>query len=518
MFTLNDFLKSDLIKWYKVLSAKENFEKRIAEHITVIELPVENFVRTNEIVLSSASGCENDENRMLELIRQVAELNACALILTRPNDTLTLPNNCFAYLKTVDLPVILIPWECLFADLIEFVLKQLRDDNQKEQRLYEEIQKNLLTAYLNKENMNCAARIISQKLNTTVSLFDSSGNLKGTSGKQPNGKIVLHPDAVKDSIPIKTEYRLYGYLSFGDPRNINETLLEQYLLQPFILWFDQELVKKYARQKEIDEFIWEIIKNPNPDEENLMYKGRLLGFQFQKPYACVVGSFHLHPAYSKQEAGYMEKWIDTYIFNIKEKMLELAKNCHRSIILTFWQDHLIFYIESQKEGDETWANQYLDQIEKRFSVSFPHILFSWGIYEAKIGPSEFHNSFLHAKQAHDKCLGSIQKNVRYSYKSTAITRLLSHCTDDPELRQDILTVIDPILTYDKQNQSELMVTLQTYLKIKNVSEAAKILHLHRQSLIYRLNKIENLTGMTLKDPDNSFLLEVAVRMFTMSEI
>ncbi|MFR1366047.1 helix-turn-helix domain-containing protein, partial [Lentihominibacter sp.] len=35
---------------------------------------------------------------------------------------------------------------------------------------------------------------------------------------------------------------------------------------------------------------------------------------------------------------------------------------------------------------------------------------------------------------------------------------------------------------------------------------------HRQSLLYQLDKIEDLTGLSLKNSDELFLLEVCVRL------
>ncbi|MFQ7031480.1 MAG: helix-turn-helix domain-containing protein [Clostridium sp.] len=46
----------------------------------------------------------------------------------------------------------------------------------------------------------------------------------------------------------------------------------------------------------------------------------------------------------------------------------------------------------------------------------------------------------------------------------------------------------------------------------NKSETARELNLHRQSLIYRLKKIEELTGLSLNDHDSLYLLESCLRL------
>ncbi len=46
----------------------------------------------------------------------------------------------------------------------------------------------------------------------------------------------------------------------------------------------------------------------------------------------------------------------------------------------------------------------------------------------------------------------------------------------------------------------------------NVSKTARELNLHRQSLLYRLKKIEALTNRSLSNTDDLFLLNLSIRL------
>ena len=66
---------------------------------------------------------------------------------------------------------------------------------------------------------------------------------------------------------------------------------------------------------------------------------------------------------------------------------------------------------------------------------------------------------------------------------------------------------------EKGSQMDLSKTLIEYIKCGcNTSLTAKNLNLHRQSLIYRLEKIESLTGMSLNSKKDLFLLEIFTRI------
>jgi DNA-binding PucR family transcriptional regulator len=85
---------------------------------------------------------------------------------------------------------------------------------------------------------------------------------------------------------------------------------------------------------------------------------------------------------------------------------------------------------------------------------------------------------------------------------------------DPEgIRSWILPVLAPPLRSDEQRGTEHIRTLRVYLAHdRNLQHAASALHLHVNSLRYRLRRIGQLLGMDLHDPDDLFHLELAVRI------
>lgn len=76
------------------------------------------------------------------------------------------------------------------------------------------------------------------------------------------------------------------------------------------------------------------------------------------------------------------------------------------------------------------------------------------------------------------------------------------------------SVIGGLLEYDRLHNLDLTGTCRVYLQYNsNVSQAASALHLHRQSLLYRLKKIEMLTALSLGDADDLFLLNLCLRLW-----
>ena len=72
-------------------------------------------------------------------------------------------------------------------------------------------------------------------------------------------------------------------------------------------------------------------------------------------------------------------------------------------------------------------------------------------------------------------------------------------------------VLGRLVAYDRAHNADLFRTLQVYFRCNgNALEAAERLFLHRNSLQYRLQRIETLLGIDLKDPHDRLAANLAV--------
>ena len=515
MYTVRDFLDAGIVPWYRILSGRDLVETRPIKYISVQEYPAKNFPRRHELILSTVAGCEQDE-LFLALVRDVWEAGTSALLVTRPEDTITLPQLVLDYLEEHPLPVILIPWHILFADIIEEVSRQLRKDSSLKNTQYEQIQKILLEAYLANEDMHCAAQLLAEHLKSQVAIFNTDGQVKGRSrnlaGWSPEEMEKLFA-AEENLLTIKAHDHVYGCI-FIKPLNVknlyDETLFLHYLIWPLILWFDKEWAIQSANQSAKDDFIWQLTKAPAESFEKLCEDGQRLGFQLRGSYTCIVGDIHTQDPGDNRAT---EQWVAANISQLKEEILRVAHAVHRRILVTYQKQLLILYLQSGDDIFQQNVNHFLDRLEKWSDEIFPQIRFTWGISGPGGDPTDFRKCFQDAALALKLCSGGSDQNTRFTFQDTVIYNAISFLNTNPHIRDSVKNIIAPLADYDAVTGSSLLETLQCYLTCKNFSETARLLHLHRQSLIYRINKIEELTGLDMKNADNFFLLELCVRLY-----
>ena len=74
-------------------------------------------------------------------------------------------------------------------------------------------------------------------------------------------------------------------------------------------------------------------------------------------------------------------------------------------------------------------------------------------------------------------------------------------------------LIIPLIEYDVTNGSELLGTLECYLNHEmNLQDAAQAMYIHKNTLKYRLQKIQEILGVKLKDTTVIASIKLALKI------
>ena len=100
------------------------------------------------------------------------------------------------------------------------------------------------------------------------------------------------------------------------------------------------------------------------------------------------------------------------------------------------------------------------------------------------------------------------------YSDLSVYRLLFQLEHSPELIAFQEETIGPLLALE--NASEFIHTLEAYFEHNgNLSQTAEALFLHRNTLIYRMERIAAITNLELDKPENRLALQLALRIYRM---
>ncbi len=136
---------------------------------------------------------------------------------------------------------------------------------------------------------------------------------------------------------------------------------------------------------------------------------------------------------------------------------------------------------------------------------------SAGLGEPREDVTELQESFAEAEHAARIGAAVFGPGATTAYRDLGVYRLLFHLRDEPELIAFCNETIGRLEAYDARHDGRLIETIQTYLDLQgNVTRAAQALHLHRNGLLYRLNRIETLAGISLDDASDRLALQLAL--------
>ena len=99
------------------------------------------------------------------------------------------------------------------------------------------------------------------------------------------------------------------------------------------------------------------------------------------------------------------------------------------------------------------------------------------------------------------------------FEDLGVQRLLFQLRDNPELASFHDDLLRPLQAYDERQGAELVNTLEAFFDCHgNHVRTAQRLHLHRNTLLYRLERVRQVLGIDLDDAETRLALQVALKI------
>ena len=145
------------------------------------------------------------------------------------------------------------------------------------------------------------------------------------------------------------------------------------------------------------------------------------------------------------------------------------------------------------------------EIEHRFNAKSVAIGISMPIASVRLAPTAWRQA-LFASEATE------EPGMRYC-QDLALPFLLRVLRNEPATADLLHPALSTLATYDAESKSELVKTLDTYVSTGcNQVECARQLHVHLNTLKYRLKRISEMTGLDFKDQDELFYLRLSIAL------
>jgi sugar diacid utilization regulator len=144
---------------------------------------------------------------------------------------------------------------------------------------------------------------------------------------------------------------------------------------------------------------------------------------------------------------------------------------------------------------------------------FPGTVLTIGVGGVCRDPAEVARAYAQARRT----VGTLRRLGRHgrvvAFEELGIHRLLLQVPDLDELRSFAREVIGALAEHEAQHRSGLLRTLSVYLRENgSLQRAARQLHVHPNTVTYRLNRVESITGLDLGRYQDRLMAQVALEI------
>jgi purine catabolism regulator len=157
--------------------------------------------------------------------------------------------------------------------------------------------------------------------------------------------------------------------------------------------------------------------------------------------------------------------------------------------------------------------EHVHAARKRIAQLAPDVRIGVGIGRPGEGLAGLRRSFVQAQESLSLARDLFDGERILSFGDLGLYHLLCQLRSCEELLGFYEQTLSPLVAYDAGHDTELVPTLEAFFAHHgNVSQTAGSLFLHRNSLLYRLERICEITEMDLDDADDRFSLQLALKL------
>lgn len=149
-------------------------------------------------------------------------------------------------------------------------------------------------------------------------------------------------------------------------------------------------------------------------------------------------------------------------------------------------------------------------IRKAAASEYPQVDAYGGVGRAAAELPDWKDSYREASQAVSMAARLHEQKPLY-FGDLSVYRLLFQLEGNPELEAFCREALGPLLQYE--GGGDLLETLEAFCeRLGNLSQTAEKLFIHRNSLLYRMERISQIAGLDMNNPDTRLAVHLALKV------
>jgi purine catabolism regulator len=258
------------------------------------------------------------------------------------------------------------------------------------------------------------------------------------------------------------------------------------------------------------DLLGDILAGKFESEEDIIRRAKFLGYDLLHPHLLLVVS--LDDLEHLVKSGEREEVLQRSKQNLYELMR--ASLTPRTPQRLIWASGVqVVALVGVDPDDPNPVLEVARRLHSRAEREFPGVLVFVGVSQVCRSVREVPAAYAEVKRFLKFSRAMHWYNAPIFVERLGLYRiLLQHEALGPELLQFASDRLGRLQAYDQEHGGDLLSCLRAYLASCEIKTTAEVLHLHRNSVRYKLQRIEELTQVDLNDAETRFQLQFALKV------
>ncbi|MDY4949812.1 MAG: PucR family transcriptional regulator ligand-binding domain-containing protein [Clostridium cadaveris] len=534
--TIRDALNFGGLKKCQLVAGSKGLSNIIL-HTNSMEIPdIEPWLTKGELLVTTGYALKSSSINLIDLINIVYRTHASGIaIKTRfigpfSKETIDLADE-------LGVPLIEMPDDLPFVEVLTPLMKSIMDEHHSRLEYSQTIHNKFIDLELNGGGFSAISSVLYTLLKLPNAIVDSNfeiETIKSSSANHTsslnyfcnkllsvpsilsfkNKPIVFYRDLETNTLykirKISNKDKIHGYLILEEDDEIQNEMAD-IIIDHATTAIALEFSKKTALDEQMkligNHFYLDIIAGNIKNEEEAKLRAFNLKWPSPPLRLAIFDVDQFDTIIKNKDEFYIQELKELILNTIRLHLKALTKNF--SIIPR--SDSFTCLLPHTCKKEE--LSKCINNIQNKVQANL-HIELTVGISVIFDSYTSLHEANKDAREAIkiSRLIGSNSRSI--FIENNRLEQALLQVSDNDIIQKYIYDTIFILKDYDKKNGSQLLETLNQLILCMGIkTQAAQNLFLHRNTLMYRIKKIEHLTGYNLSDKNDLLSLAVAMKFY-----
>lgn len=539
MISLNDLLQTPRFSDLELLTVPNDYNDRVINSVEITETPdVGKFIPKNVLILTTAMVFKDKQKDMIPFIDSLIQSKAIGLAIKTGRFLNKMDQNIIDYANTVNFPLIHIPDYYPLGSLLHRIMNLVLETEREEIDFALDIQMRFSDLLVQDASNDLLVREFSGMIKSPILLLNPFGEIISYSQhfKNNNRKAQFYVQAVFNE--SKKTSRNHGSFIIEEQDNTTTHLslvpINVHSYYPhYLMIVNPEKVpypaSVFAYEQAALVFQFNLYKNQKIDESlyanedhffSDILNNQLSGATLEPSWLSLRSNYGYIRSNYYQVIQITSKVIieqrTTATVKMNEKMF-LSYLWLRKNITEYFEDALVIWRKDKNEIVLILQEKPTDFESKLTEISsiIDSLIENKLFFDVGYSFHKWHKleqSYTQAKLANDKRKkDGLTDNIIY-YRDSGVEQLFNQLNQN-EIIYFCESVLKDLAYPTDDSKIDLRNTLNTFLKNQGeITQTSNDLFIHRNTVKYRINRCEEILGVTVDDPEASLNIRLALKL------